>query len=260
MSETLKLGRVTLASTLGVGLLAAASCWSTAAAQHSKVLSPAKSPMTVQKLQQMSAQARVRTPQLKTLSANIGRMLANSAGSPLPSTDGSNGSAKTANNFGVGANQKNSVFHYSDAWVPSFNTVRHPYRQTGHFLFQASDGNFYRCTASMIARSVMVTAGHCVHDGGNRNAGWIQAGWFYPGRYSENGFPYGFAQTLSVHTTTGWFNTGKLDAGYDVAVAALDVRDGTTTQMGNFVGWYGWCRSGCLQNYWYMTQLGYPGN
>jgi hypothetical protein len=63
-----------------------------------------------------------------------------------------------------------------------------------------------------------------------------------------------------VNTTGGWYNYGYLDYGWDVGIVVLHKRAGTSNQIGHYTGWQGFCYSGCLQPYWYLTQLGYPGN
>lgn len=159
-------------------------------------------------------------------------------------------------NYGQG--NLNTIFHYNDYFEQSYNV--YPYRAAGYFLFRASDGNWYHCTASLINRSILVTAGHCIHDGGNQAAGWIQAGIFYPAR-AGNSAPYGAVYASHLVTTNGWYNTGSITQGYDVGIVVLHKANAYPgQQIGNVVGWLGFCYRWCLQEYWFMTQLGYPGN
>ena len=158
-----------------------------------------------------------------------------------------------------GAGNLNTVYHYSDALVDPKLLNAPPIRQTGEFVFQASSGVWYRCTASLIAKSILATAGHCVHDGGNKGSGWIRQGTFTPAK--RNGSPlYGVATANHVFTTSGWFNNGELDKGYDVALVVLNKRTGTTREIGTDTGVYAFCYQNCLQPYWHFSQLGYPGN
>lgn len=166
-------------------------------------------------------------------------------------------SAIAPQNYGSG--NLNSVYHYSDALVDSKLLNRSPIRQTGQFVFQASDGNWYYCSASLIAKSIIALAGHCVHDGGNGNSGWIRQGTFTPGKGTGTP-PYGHATANYLFTTGGWFGTGNLDAGYDVALVVLNKRNGTSKEIGSDTGTYSFCYLNCLQPYWHFTQLGYPGN
>lgn len=165
--------------------------------------------------------------------------------------------AITPRDFGFG--NISTVFHYTDSLVDSELMDDAPYRPTGWLLFTKADGYTHRCTASLISASIGVTAGHCVHDGGNGDAGWIRSATFTPA-YSGSSGRYGSATVAKVFTTAGWYDDGGLDAGYDVALFTLKKRARTSKEMGAYTGWYGFCFSGCLASTWQLTQLGYPGN
>jgi len=159
-----------------------------------------------------------------------------------------------------GAGELNTIYHYSDylEWLNSA-VYQYPERATGWFYFTAADNGTYRCTASLISRSILITAGHCVNQGGNGSAGWIKSGWFAPAFYNYN-YPYGYAYAAWVNTTGGWYGSGQLDQGYDVGIVVLQNRAGTSTEIGNYTGWYGTCTGSCLQYLWQLSQLGYPAN
>lgn len=176
---------------------------------------------------------------------------------PARSGIGAQSSPIAPQDFGVG--NKNTVYHYTDKLVEAAQTRTANYRPTGWFQFTAAGGGSFRCTAELISRSIAVTAGHCVHDGGNGNAGWIQSGSFSPA-FDDGSRPYGSANVDTPVTTDGWFGSGQLDEGYDVGLIVLGKRIGTNQEIGTATGWYGFCYSGCLQPYWYLTQLGFPGN
>ncbi len=158
-----------------------------------------------------------------------------------------------------GARNLNTVWHFSDSQVDTELMNDYPYRTVGWFLFRASDNNWYRCTASLIAKSILATAGHCVHGGGTKAAGWNREGYFYPARTGTSD-PYGYATAVQLWTTSGWYNTGALDAGYDVGLVVLNKRSGTTKEIGTYTGTMAFCYSNCLQSYWSIAQLGYPWN
>jgi len=158
-----------------------------------------------------------------------------------------------------GQNNKNTIWHYNDYRQEPYPVKYYPWRAVGYFYFKASDNKWYHCTAALINRSVIVTAGHCVHDGGNKAAGWIKSARFYPARHNNNN-PYGYCSVRKVYTTDGWYNNGKLDKGYDVGLAVCDKRKNKSKEMGQYTGYFGFCYSNCLQKYWFMTQIGYPGN
>lgn len=158
-----------------------------------------------------------------------------------------------------GSNNLNTVNHYSDKLVPTLISSRYPYSTTGWFTFTTWDGKSSRCTAALISRSILATAGHCVHRGGGGSDFFIKSGTFYPA-YADGTQPYGSATADSVYTTDGWFDEGGIDKGHDVALVVLNKRLGTTTEIGTLTGWLGFCANFCLQTYWYNTQLGYPIN
>lgn len=165
--------------------------------------------------------------------------------------------------FGSGTNL-NSVYHYSDSLVDTEAVDNYPFRATGHFAFINAAGGSFRCTASLIGKSILVTAGHCVHQGGNKPGrpaaqGFNKNGAFYPARTGDT-FPYGYATANYMVTTSKWFSTGAITEGYDVALVVLNKPVGTTTEFGTQVGWYGFCQANCLRPYWSLTQLGYPAN
>lgn len=156
-----------------------------------------------------------------------------------------------------GAESLSEPLHYSDSRVIS--PLEYPYRATGKLIFKAADNKTYTCSAALISNSILATAGHCVHTGGNGAAGWIKSAEFYPA-YEKGPSSYGSAKAVAFFTTTKWFNTGELDLGYDVGLIVLDKRVGTNREIGKDVGSYGFCYADCLQPYWSNTQIGYPGN
>lgn len=172
------------------------------------------------------------------------------------------GSAKSgarisARNYG--ASNLNTIYHFSDSQVDTELMDDFPYRAVGWYLFRASDNYWYRCSASLISSSILVTAGHCVHHGGTKAAGWNKEGYFYPAR-TGTANPYGYAPVVQLWTTSGWYNTGSLDAGYDLGVVVLGKRATTTREIGSYTGTLGFCYANCLQPYWSIAQLGYPWN
>jgi V8-like Glu-specific endopeptidase len=161
------------------------------------------------------------------------------------------------NDYGSGSGA--SVFHYTDQLVNTWLGRDANYMRAGKFYFTASDGNTYYCTAALISKSILATAGHCVHDGGNGDAGWITSGYFVPFEFDGTN-PYREAWAIHVVTTGNWYGTGNLAQAYDVGLVVLTNPTSTVVEYGDILGWYGFCIAYCKQAYWYLTQLGYPGN
>jgi V8-like Glu-specific endopeptidase len=255
---------------------------SAAATPPGKVLAVAR--LSQQQIESLLQEARpLPTPQLTSLPAEAHRPIHPLvvqgraaepeivAGDPGPKTkrkdhdEGEDAPTDTHGNSGNmtpldhGRTKLNTVYHYTDRLVDPELQDDVPYRSVGWLQFVASDGLSYRCTAQLISRSIGLTAGHCVHDGGNGAAGWIKSGTFTPA-YRNGSAPYGSAEVHTVHTTNGWLETGAFDAGYDIGIFTLAKRTGTSKEIGTYTGYSGFCVKDCLHTYWYLTQLGYPGN
>ncbi|MCB1362440.1 MAG: trypsin-like serine protease, partial [Rhodobacteraceae bacterium] len=86
-----------------------------------------------------------------------------------------------------GLNFQDTLYHYSDRLV-SPRPYYAPERSTGLLLFQASDSNWYICTATLIQRAIILTAGHCVYEGGTGDdTGWNLQGYFIPAYSASDG-------------------------------------------------------------------------
>ena len=175
------------------------------------------------------------------------------------------GGGPEGRNYGL--NNLNTVYHYNDHRIDPVSVPNTPHRQSGYFLHTFNGTNFFYCTATLISRSILVTAGHCVYDT-NANK-YITSGTFTPACVNCNGggtvsAPYGKATANYVLASAGWraaaSESAALDKGVDVAVVVLNKKTGTTSELGASTGWQGFCATNCLQPYWQLSQLGYPSN
>lgn len=140
--------------------------------------------------------------------------------------------------------------------------MSYPYRAIGKLFFDITSTGYSWCSASMIKPGVVVTAGHCAAEFGQKK---FHSGWeFVPG-YSKGYGPYGIWTVAEAYVLTSYYDgtdscaqSGVVCAD-DVAVLVLNTQK--NAYVGNTVGWFG---------YWYgggftsgglaeITQIGYPG-
>lgn len=154
-----------------------------------------------------------------------------------------------------------------------------PYRRAGK-LYMAFGGTTYNtiCSASMIGRSLLVTAAHCVHNYGQGNNGWARKVKFVPAKDNASE-PDLFYESTQFLIPTPYFNgtdtctqTGVV-CNNDIALVALG-NNSSGQQAGNRVGWFGYGWNGysfavpasAYQSVFgnklfaSITQLGYPGS
>jgi len=89
-------------------------------------------------------------------------------------------------------------------------------------LFFTQNGINYRCSAVLVYRNVVWTAGHCIHDGISGDAGWSENFVFYPAWKDGAANPlYGsYSNWTASFTYKKWMKKGKL--GYDFGAVVFD--------------------------------------
>jgi V8-like Glu-specific endopeptidase len=106
-------------------------------------------------------------------------------------------------------------------------------------LFFTQRGQDFVCSASVINKNTIATAGHCVHDGSNSDAGWSSNLLFCPS-YSPSGInpSWGCWGWVYESTSLQWFSSGATDRDYACVVTAPT---GTivANNIGNATGWTG---------------------
>jgi len=143
---------------------------------------------------------------------------------------------------------------------------KYPYRAAGQLFFK-ENGSSYICSASMIKRGVLVTAGHCVVD--NSTGNFYNSFQYIPSRKKKSA-PYGIWEGAKVYVLNSYrYNqSGECINGVicknDVAVIVLKPKDGK--YAGDYTGWFGYG----INTYSYakvqgllgaqITQLGYPAS
>lgn len=149
----------------------------------------------------------------------------------------------------------------ADLYGEATNTS-YPYRAVGKLFFDITSTGYSWCSGSMIKPGVVVTAGHCAAEFGQKK---FHSGWEWVPGYSNGSAPYGVWTVAEAFVLTSYYagtdscaQTGVVCED-DVAVLVLNTQK--SQYVGNTVGWFG---------YWYgggfnsgglaqITQLGYPG-
>lgn len=144
-----------------------------------------------------------------------------------------------------------------------------PWRSTGKLIMKFGTSTFV-CTASVIGKNLLVTAAHCVHEFGDKQAGFADAVTFEPARH-EGSRPFGTWIARQWWVPTSYFdgtdvcsqNAPGIVCENDVAVVVLEPNQGRF--IAEVTGTYGFPSN---DNFGYVdflgekaaqiTQLGYP--
>ena len=141
-------------------------------------------------------------------------------------------------------------------WNHYQNYTRQATATIGKLFF--TDGTFnYSCSASVIGRRTIATAGHCVSNGnGSFYTGWLFCPSYYKG--SGSGAPHptrGCWGWVSATVPNYWHNNYALDRDYACIVTSL-TGDTVPDEVGNVTGWTG--RAWNYSSYQPMVSWGYP--
>lgn len=144
-----------------------------------------------------------------------------------------------------------------------------PFNATGK-LFMSFDGRNFVCTASVIGKSLLVTAAHCVHNFGQKDPGFVDALRFEPARYKGEK-PFGSWTATEVWIPRSYYDGTDVCSPQapgvvcenDLALVVLQENDGKA--VGDTVARYAIADS---DDFGYVdfasnpsaqfTQLGYP--
>lgn len=154
-----------------------------------------------------------------------------------------------------------SGYNYtSSRLIPLTADIYYPYRTVGKLFFtQPGVGNFV-CSASVIQRRILATAGHCVHRGNGSATGWFTNFLFVPA-YRNGAAPYSSWTWAAVRTSTTWYSgAGAVPNAADYAMIEVNdkVISGVTRRVGDLTGWLGWKTLALSYNHAHI--LGYPMN
>jgi V8-like Glu-specific endopeptidase len=123
------------------------------------------------------------------------------------------------------------------------------------FYFDPGDGRNHYCSASSMNsanHSVVLTAGHCIHDGGG--GGWMQNWVFEPGYENGSAGGAGVFGAISLGAKNEWINNSDEHYDYGFAVVGTNSAGQDVTDA---VGGNGWITNPGRP---FVTLIGYPSN
>jgi len=139
---------------------------------------------------------------------------------------------------------------------PAGSDVTYPTRTVGKLYFRDPLTNLnYVCSGSMIKKGVVLTSGHCIHNGVDR---FYTDFVFRPGL--RNGvYPYGtWSNWVQGRTTTAWVTGGGGVPNTGDWATIVFAPDATGKRIGDYTGWLGYQSGTCSGRH--QTTLGYPVN
>ncbi len=147
----------------------------------------------------------------------------------------------------------------SSQLVPLTADQVYPYSTVGKLFFTTPSGN-KTCSASVIANRLILTAGHCVHNG-NGSASGYYTNWTFVPAYHNGNAPFSTWTVSAFVASAPWYSGGgTVPNASDLAI--LQVNDqtigGTVQSIGSVVGKLGTQTLSTIPNHAHM--LGFPGN
>lgn len=147
--------------------------------------------------------------------------------------------------------------YISTRLIPQTADVEYPYRAAGKLFYQSGRQNF-SCTASMIRRRVLLTAGHCVNDGkGTTFQNFMFVPSFRNGMMPFQAWNWSGIGFVPVDWLTGGGGMPN-PADYAVLVMADQGLNGVVAAVDDVVGTLGFATRSLAPNE--LVILGYPCN
>ncbi|MQA28821.1 MAG: hypothetical protein GEU82_03135 [Luteitalea sp.] len=155
------------------------------------------------------------------------------------------------------------TFHapYTSSRVtPLSADLKYPYRAAGKLFFTIPGQGDFVCSASVIQRRIVATAGHCVHSGSGGAAGFHANFLFVPAFRDGNAPLKAWRWSFAVVTGTWATGGGAVPNAADYAMLEVADKtfDGVYRRIGEITGWLGWQTLSLERNH--TTKLGYPCN
>jgi hypothetical protein len=140
--------------------------------------------------------------------------------------------------------------------VPESADTAYPYSTVGRLTFTIPGQGTASCSAAVINRRLVLTAGHCVHRGSEDTLGFYTNFMFTPA-YHNGQAPFG-AWTATAYAVTGAWAAGKGIYPNPGDFGILEIADQQGKRIGDVTG-----RLNVLPNHLFpniVTSLGYPSN
>lgn len=122
----------------------------------------------------------------------------------------------------------------------------YPQRVVGKLLFQTPEGELGSCSAALVEKRIILTAGHCVSENGD----WMTSVVFRPG-FLDGDSPYGMARAEWMITPGEWLHLELPTR--DVAFVRI------SENLGETLGWLG-LQADAGRNDTTWQQYGYPAD
>jgi V8-like Glu-specific endopeptidase len=116
----------------------------------------------------------------------------------------------------------------------------YPWKTVGALFFTDADGVPFFCSASVVSRRVVATAGHCLYDAVLQR---FHNNWFFVPGYDRGASPHGGFDWVFAEVTGGWAGGGggvPNVSDFGVLVVADKVVASRLRRVGDLTGWLGW--------------------
>ena len=147
----------------------------------------------------------------------------------------------------------------SQRLVPVTADLTYPYSTAGKLFFTTPTGN-KTCSGAVIGKRLIVTAGHCMHNGNGVGSGYYSNFMFVPA-YRNGTAPYQEWQFTLAGVTNQWYYGGGIVPNaydYGMFLVADQTVNGKVVSIGSLVGTLGIKTLSTIPNHAHI--LGFPGN